>query len=57
VLDERLKLFRREPSALRLVREKDKKAGDSYRLGDGSLDILRVRNDFADGHTILRTIR
>ncbi|OBB90274.1 cupin domain-containing protein [Mycobacterium sp. 852002-40037_SCH5390672] len=53
VLDELLKLFHREPSALRLVREKDKKAGDSYRLGDGSLDILRVRNDFADGYTIV----
>lgn len=52
-LDSLLEHFRREPAAVRLVREEDKKAGDRYRLGDGSLDILRVHNDFADGYTIV----
>ena len=48
-----LELFRHEPSALRLVRGKDKKGPDSYRLADGTLDVASVRNDFADGYTIV----
>ncbi len=49
-----LELFRREPSAVRLMRGKDRKAGpDSYRLADGSLDLVGIRNDFADGYTIV----
>jgi hypothetical protein len=48
-----LELFRREPSAVRLVRGKDKRGPDSYRLADGSLDLVRIRNDFADGYTIV----
>src|SRR5271168_1337796 len=52
-LEKLLELFRREPSAVRLVREKDKKRGDSYRLGDGSLDLVRIRTDFDDGYTIV----
>jgi ribosomal protein L16 Arg81 hydroxylase len=51
--DEVLELFRHEPSALRLLRGKDKKGPDSYRLDDGSLDLVGVRNDFADGYTIV----
>jgi ribosomal protein L16 Arg81 hydroxylase len=52
--DELLELFRREPSAVRLMRENDKKSGsDSYQLGDGSLDLVGIRNDFADGFTIV----
>jgi ribosomal protein L16 Arg81 hydroxylase len=52
--EELLELFRREPSAVRLMRENDKKSGsDSYRLDDGSLDLVGVRNDFADGFTIV----
>jgi Cupin superfamily protein len=53
-VEELLELFRREPSAVRLVRGKDRKSGpDSYRLVDGSLDIAGIRNDFADGYTIV----
>ena len=52
-VDGLLELFRHEPSALRLVRGKDKKGPDNYRLADGSLDLAGVRNDFADGYTIV----
>lgn len=48
-----LELFRRQPSGLRLVREKDKKGPENYRLHDGSLDLARIRDDFADGYTIV----
>ncbi|SPM39063.1 cupin superfamily protein, partial [Mycobacterium numidiamassiliense] len=52
-VEELLERYRRYPSALRLVRQQDKKRGDSYQLGDGSLDLLHIRNDFADGYTIV----
>jgi ribosomal protein L16 Arg81 hydroxylase len=52
-VDQLLELIRHEPSVLRMVRGKDKKGPDSYRLGDGSLDVVAVRNDFADGYTIV----
>jgi ribosomal protein L16 Arg81 hydroxylase len=53
-VEELLELFRREPSAVRLMRGNDKKSGsDSYRLVDGSLDLVGIRNDFADGFTIV----
>lgn len=52
-VDELLELFRREPSTGHLVREKDKKGPDNYQLGDGSLDLVRIRDDFADGYTIV----
>lgn len=52
-VDELLELFRREPSGVRTSRGKDKKGPDSYRLGDGSLDLVRIRDDFADGYTIV----
>jgi len=52
--EELLELFRREPSSVRLMRGNDKKSGsDSYRLVDGSLDLVGIRNDFADGFTIV----
>jgi bifunctional lysine-specific demethylase and histidyl-hydroxylase NO66 len=46
-------LFRPEPSAVRLVRGDEKHDSDTYRLADGSLDLVRVRNDFADGYTVV----
>jgi bifunctional lysine-specific demethylase and histidyl-hydroxylase NO66 len=46
-----LESFRPEPSWVRLVRGDDKHSAD--RLADGSLDIVRARNDFADGYTIV----
>lgn len=52
-VDGLLEVFRHEPSALRLVRGKDKKGPDNYRLGNGGLDIAGVRHDFADGYTIV----
>jgi ribosomal protein L16 Arg81 hydroxylase len=53
MVDELLDLFRREPSAVRLVRGRDKKGSDNYQLVDGSLDLVGIRNDFADGYTIV----
>ena len=52
-VDELLELFRRDPSAVRLVRGRDKKGPDCYRLVDGGLDLVGIRKDFADGYTIV----
>jgi hypothetical protein len=52
-VDALLELFRQEPSAVRLVRGRDKKGSDNYQLVDGSLDLVGIRNDFADGYTIV----
>ena len=53
-IEELLELFRRESSTVHLMRGKDRQTGsDSYRLVDGSLDLVRIRNDFADGYTII----
>ena len=52
-VDELLELFRREPAAVRLVRGRDKKGSDNYLLADGSLDVSRIRDEFADGYTIV----
>lgn len=52
-IDELLEPVRRDPSAVRMVRGKDKKGSDSYRLADSTLDTVGVRTDFADGYTIV----
>lgn len=52
-VDDLLELARREPSAMRLTRGKDKKGPDRYRLADGSPDLDAVRDDFAHGYTIV----
>ena len=52
-VDKLLELFRREPAAVRLVKGRDKKGSDNYLLADGSLDVSRIRDDFADGYTIV----
>lgn len=52
-VEDLLGLFRREPAAVRLVRGKDKKGPDNYQLADGSLDLAGIRNDFAQGYTIV----
>ncbi len=52
-LDGMLESVRHEPSAVRMVREHDKKGPDSYRLPDGGVDLAAVRGDFADGHTVV----
>jgi hypothetical protein len=53
VLDDLLETFRREPSQVRLIKEHDKKGPDSYRLTDGTLDVGKIRSDFADGYTVV----
>ncbi len=52
-LDTLLELYRLEPSAVRLVRGTQRHGADTYRLADGSLDVARVRGDFADGFTVV----
>jgi bifunctional lysine-specific demethylase and histidyl-hydroxylase NO66 len=52
-VEELLELYRHEPSAVGLVRGDEKHGSDTYRLADGSLDLVRVRNDFADGYTVV----
>ena len=53
-VEELLECFRREPSAaVRLVRGNEKKGPGTYRLADGGLDLDGIRNDFADGYTII----
>ena len=47
-VDGLLELFRHEPAALRLVRGKDKKGPDSYRLADGTLDVAIGRGEYAN---------
>lgn len=48
-----LEHVRPEPSTVRLVKDGEHKDPDTYRLADGSLDLARVRNHFADGYTIV----
>lgn len=52
-VDVLLEMFRREPSAVRLVRGRDKRPSDRYLLADGGLDLDAIRNAFADGYTIV----
>lgn len=52
-LDHLLGLLRREPPAVRLMRGKDKKGADGYRLDGGGLDVAAIRGDFADAYTIV----
>jgi JmjC domain len=52
-VEDLLELFRPEPSRVRPIREHDKKSPDNYRLADGSLDLVGVRSDFANGYTIV----
>lgn len=48
-----LEHLRPEPGAVRLVKGDDHQASETYRLGDGSLDLRRVHDDFSDGYTIV----
>jgi bifunctional lysine-specific demethylase and histidyl-hydroxylase NO66 len=40
-------------SEIRLVRKNDKKPLELFRLANGRVDLVRVRNDFAEGYTII----
>jgi hypothetical protein len=42
-----------EPWTVRLVKGGESKDPDTYRLADGGLDLVCVRNDFAEGYTIV----
>jgi bifunctional lysine-specific demethylase and histidyl-hydroxylase NO66 len=53
VVEEVLDFIRPEPSAVLLVRDDQNKNPDTYRLADGAIDLVRVRNEFADGYTIV----
>ncbi|HEX7322714.1 MAG TPA: cupin domain-containing protein [Mycobacterium sp.] len=48
-----LEHVRPEPSAVRSVRGYEHRDFGVYRLADGSLDLAGVRNDLADGYTIV----
>lgn len=52
-VEEVLEFIRPEPSAVLVVRENQNKNPDTYRLADGAIDLVRVRNEFADGYTIV----
>jgi lysine-specific demethylase/histidyl-hydroxylase NO66 len=48
-----LEFIRPEPSAVRLVRRQENRDPGTYRFADGAIDLVRVRNEFADGYTIV----
>lgn len=52
-LEDFLEYGRPEPSGVRMVKAKDKKDLQSYRLGSGAIDMVALRNDFAAGYTII----
>ncbi len=52
-IEAHLEYGRPELSAVRLVRRDDKKEPGAYRFADGGVDSVRVRNDFAEGYTIV----
>jgi lysine-specific demethylase/histidyl-hydroxylase NO66 len=52
-VEEFLEFIRPEPSAVRLVRRHENRDPATYRLADGAIDLVRVRNEFADGYTIV----
>ena len=52
-IEEFLEYVRPDQAAVRLVRTTDKPDPETYRLADGSIDLVRVRNEFADGYTIV----
>jgi hypothetical protein len=52
-VDELLRRVAPEPSTVRLIKDGESTDPDTYRLADGTLDLARVRNGFADGYTIV----
>lgn len=53
VAEELVELFCQQSCELRLVKGKDKKGADSYRIQDAGLDVARIHDDFAAGYTIV----
>jgi bifunctional lysine-specific demethylase and histidyl-hydroxylase NO66 len=52
-VEELLELCRPDPSTMRLVKGEERKDAATYRLAEGGLDVVRVRDAFADGYTIV----
>ncbi len=52
-VEELLEFIRPEPSAVRLVRNQESKPPNTYRFANNAIDLVRVRNAFADGYTIV----
>jgi hypothetical protein len=52
-VEELLQHVQPESSAVRLIRGGEDKNPDAYRLADGSLDLVGLRDGFADGYTIV----
>lgn len=52
-LEEFLEYGRPDPAGVRMVKGKEKKDLQAYRLGNGAIDMVALRNDFADGFTII----
>jgi bifunctional lysine-specific demethylase and histidyl-hydroxylase NO66 len=52
-IEELLGFARLEPSAVRLVRRDENRDPATYRFADGAIDLVRVRNEFAAGYTIV----
>jgi ribosomal protein L16 Arg81 hydroxylase len=52
-LEEFLEYGRPDPAGVRMVKGKEKKDLQSYRLGNGAIDMVALRNDFAAGFTII----
>jgi len=52
-VEELLEFTRLEPSSVRLVRRHENHDPNTYRFADGAIDLVRVRNEFVDGYTIV----
>lgn len=48
-----LQYVRPDQAAVRLVRSDQHKPPEDFRLSNGSLDMVRIRNHFADGYTLV----
>lgn len=52
-IEEHLEYGRPDRSGVRLIKSDDKGEQDSYRLADGGIDSVRIRNKFAAGFTVV----
>jgi lysine-specific demethylase/histidyl-hydroxylase NO66 len=52
-IEEHLEYGRPERSAVRLIKAADKREPEAYRFADGGVDLVRIRNEFADGYTLV----
>jgi bifunctional lysine-specific demethylase and histidyl-hydroxylase NO66 len=52
-VEDLLEFIRPEASAVRLVRRDETRDPTTYRLADGAIDLVRIRNEFVDGCTIV----